>query len=328
MQVKLISILLFFVTAIALPALSVAADKLRLGYSSVSALHGNTWVAEDKKFFEKHGVEIENIYMQGDPMTLSALLAGDVSFVKVGGTAVVNAALKSSDAVMIASVINSGVQRLIVRPEIARPADLKGKKIGVTRLGSSSDIVLQILLKKWGMRGDDVQVFQVGSSPAMLAALSKGGIDGAVLTVPTFFVAEEMGYRLMADAAEMNIYYLHNVVATTRKFLQTRRDAALRFMKAYIEGTVFFKKNRQESLEVLKKKLKAQGGQKYLEKSYDLFAKDYDTVPYVSQEGIKTLLEYQASGRKLKESELGMFVDNSLVKEIEASGFIANLQNR
>jgi hypothetical protein len=99
-------------------------------------------------------------------------------------------------------------------------------------------------------------------------------------------------------------------------------------MKAYIEGNVYFKRNRQESLEVLRRKLKAQGGQKYLEKSYDLFAKFFDTVPYVSQEGIKTLLEYQAGGRKLKESELGMFVDNSLVKEIEASGFIQTLQNR
>ncbi len=328
MQAKLIAILFSLIAAITVPALSAAADKVRLGYSSVSALHGNTWVAEDKKFFEKQGIEIENIYMQGDPMTLSALLAGDVSFVKVGGTAVVNAALKGSDAVMIASVINSGVQRLIVRPEIARPGDLKGKKIGVTRLGSSSDIVLQILLKKWGLRSDDIQVFQVGSSPGMLAALNKGGIDGAVLTVPTFFVAEEMGYRLMADAAEMNIYYLHNVVAATRKFLQTRRDVALRFIKAYIEGNMFFKKNRQESLEVLRKKLSAQGGQKYLEKSYDLFAKDYDTVPYVSQEGIKTLLEYQAGGRKLKENELGLFVDNSLIKEIEASGFIQTLQSR
>jgi ABC-type nitrate/sulfonate/bicarbonate transport system substrate-binding protein len=328
MPAKLIASIFFVNVAIGLSWPSIAADRLRLGYSSVSALHGNTWIAEDKKFFEKHGVEIENIYMQGDPTTLSALLAGDVNFVKVGGTAVVNAALKSSDAVMIASVINSGVQRLIVRPEIAHPADLKGKKIGVTRLGSSSDIVLQILLKKWRMRSDDVQVFQVGSSPAMLAALSKGAIDGAVLTVPTFFVAEEMGYRLMADAAEMNIYYLHNVVATTRKFLHARRDAALRFMKAYIEGNIYFKKNRQESLEVLKRKLKAQGGQRYLEKSYDLFANFFDTVPYVSREGINTLLEYQAGGRKLKESELGLFVDNSLVKEIEASGFIQTLQSR
>lgn len=328
MRSTLISTIFLFVVTFYFSSVTFAADKLRLGYTSVSALHGNTWIAEEKKIFEKHGVEIESIYMQGDPMTLSALLAGNVSFVKVGGGAVVNAALQSSDAVMIASVINGGVQRLVVRPEIAKPADLKGKKIGVTRLGSISEIVLQILLRKWGMKNDDVQVFQVGSSPAMLAAMTRGGIDGAVLTVPTFFVAEEMGYRLMADAAEMNIYYLHNVVATTRKFLQTRRDAALRFMKAYIEGNVYFKRNRPESLDVLKKKLKAQAGQRYLERSYDLIARYIDTVPYVSQEGIKTLLEYQAGGRKLKDNELGLFVDNSLVREIEASGFINSLESR
>ncbi len=315
------------VCAIGFPIVQArAADKVRLGYTSVSALHGNTWVAEEKKIFDKHGIEVENIYLQGDPMTLSALIAGNVHFAKVGGAAVINAGLKGSDAVMVASVINSGVQRLVVRPDLTKPGDLKGKRIGITRFGSSSDLVLQLFLKRWGLKYEDVQVFQVGSSPAMLAALGKGGIDGAVLTVPSFFVAEEMGDRTLADAADMNIYYLHNVVATTRRFLQTHRDASLRFMKAYIEGNAYFKNNRQESLEVLKKKLRAQGGQKYLEKSYDLFSKYFDRAPYVSEEGVKTVLEFEWGGkRRVKEGDMAVFVDNSLVKEIDQSGFIDEL---
>jgi len=328
MRWKIVTIAVLFCAISYCPSASLAADKLRLGYTSVSALHGNTWVAEGKKIFDKHGIEVENIYMQGDPMTVSALIAGDVDFVKVGGGAVVNSVLKGADVIMVASVINSGVQRLIVRPELANPGDLRGKKIGITRFGSSSDIVLQFLLRQWGMKSNDVHVFQVGSSPAMLAALGKGAIDGAVLTIPSFFVAEEMGYRVLADAAEMNIYYLHNVVATTRKFLQARRDVALRFMKAYIEGNAYFKKNRQESLDVLKKKLRAQGGQKYLDKSYDVFSKYFDRIPYVSQEGVKTLLEFQGGGKKVKDADLGIFVDNSLVKEIETSGFINDLYSR
>jgi NitT/TauT family transport system substrate-binding protein len=325
MTSKLISMALVCWVIAVVSVASFGADKIRLGYTSISALHGNTWVAEEQRLFEKHGIDIENIYMQGDPMTLSALIAGDVDFVKVGGGVVVNAALKGPDTVMVASVINAVVQRLLVKAQLAQPSDLKGKRIGITRFGSSSDIVLRISLKKWGMKVGEVQVIQVGSSPAMLAALSKGGLDGAVMTVPTFFVAQEMGFRLMADAADLNIFYLHNVVATTRKVIHTRRDATIRFMKAYIEGNVAFKNKRQESLDVLRKKLRAQGGQKYLEKSYDLFAKNFDTLPYVSMEGIKTLLEFQAGGRKQKGNEAGPFVDHSLIREIEASGFISSL---
>jgi ABC-type nitrate/sulfonate/bicarbonate transport system substrate-binding protein len=90
----------------------------------------------------------------------------------------------------------------------------------------------------------------------MMAALEKGGIDAAVLTEPTFFFAEDQGYRVLADLADMDIYYLHSMIDTTRTFIRTHRDVALRFLRGYIEGIAFFKKNRQESIDVLAKKLR------------------------------------------------------------------------
>ena len=143
---------------------------------------------------------------------------------------------------------------MMARSDLKRPEDLSGKRVGVTRLGSASHLVLLMMLRTWNMSPNDVQTMQIGSSPAMMAALEKGGIDAAVLTEPTFFFAEDQGYRVLADLADMDIYYLHSMIDTTRAFVRTHGDLALRFMRGYIEGIAFFKKNRKESLEVSSQK--------------------------------------------------------------------------
>jgi ABC-type nitrate/sulfonate/bicarbonate transport system substrate-binding protein len=134
-------------------------------------------------------------------------------------------------------------------------------------------MVLLLMLRAWKMNPTDVQAIQVGSSPAMMAALEKGGIDAAVLTEPTFFVAEDLGYRVLADLADMDIHSLHGMIDTTRSFLRSNRDLATRFIKASVEGIAYFKKNRPESVEVMKKKLRTAAAQtKYLERSHALYA--------------------------------------------------------
>src|SRR3954468_18706212 len=175
-----------------------AQDKLRMGLSSVSGLHSAVWVAEEKGLFRKHGIDVEVIVTgQGGTAGISALLANDIQMVNSAGDVLVAAALRGGDTVMVASVVNKGLQRLITKPEIKTPADLKGKRVGVTRIGAVSHSVLLMMLQRWKMTVSDVQVMQLGSSPNMLAALDKGGLDAAVLTIPSMFVAEDRGYRVL-----------------------------------------------------------------------------------------------------------------------------------
>ena len=216
----------------------------------------------------------------------------------------------------------------MVRPEIKNPESIKGKKIGITTFGSSSHVVLMIMLRKWGISPDEAQVIQVGSSPAMLVSLEKGGIDGAVLTDPAFFVAEDKGYKTLADLANLDIYYLQSMVVTTRSYLRTRRDQASRFLKAYVEGIAYFKKNKNESLRILMKKMRTEPGREgYLERSYDLYASHYfDRIPYPSIPGIKTVLEFLAKENpKAKSADPNSFVDSSIVKALDDSGFVRAL---
>ena len=302
------------------------ADRLRIGLSSFTPINASLWIAEEKGLFKKYGIESEVVLIGGASAAgVSSLIAGDVQFLGGAGGAVISAGLNGADVVMIGSIVNKGVQRVMARSDLKRPEDLKGKRVGVTRLGSASHLVLQMMLRTWNMSPNDVQTMQIGSSPAMMAALEKGGIDAAVLTEPTFFFAEDQGYRVLADLADMDIYYLHSMIDTTRAFVRTHRDLALRFMRGYIEGIAFFKKNRKESLEVLAKKLRTAPSQtKYVERSYALYSSGYfENAPYPSLKGVTTVLDFLAKDNpRARSADPRSFIDASLVKELDDSGFI------
>lgn len=320
---------------VSIPTGSFALDRVRVGLSAVSATSGSLWVAEEKGIFKKHGIESEVIIIGGGAArVVSSLIAGDIPFATGGGDAVIRAALKGADVVSVASPLTKGLQRVMTRPDLKGPEDLRGKKIGITRFGSASHLALQLVLRRWGMRPEEVRILQVGSSPAMLASLDKGGIDAAVLTMPSFFVAEERGYRVLADLGDMDIYYLQNTLDTTRSYVRKYRDQALRFIKANVEGIAYFKKHKRESLEVLQKKLRIQSEQerelRYLESSYNLLAsKYYNEVPYPSTKAIESSLDFLAAeDPKARGVDPKSFMDESLIRELEASGFIRALYDR
>jgi len=327
-----LALAILFMGAVMLTGSVSAQEKMRMGLSSVSGLHSAVWVAEEKGLFRKNGLEVEVIVTgQGGTAGISALLANDIQMVNSAGDVLVAAALRGGDTVMVASVVNKGLQRLVSKPEIKTAADLKGKRVGVTRIGAVSHSVLLMMLQRWKMNVNDVQVLQLGSSPNMLASLDKGGVDAAVLTIPSMFVAEDRGYPVLLDMADTDIYYLHTMVATTRQYIKANRDKVLRFLRGYVEGIAFVKHNKKESLDVVRKKLRLGPEQeRNLERSLDLLiAKYYESVPYPSLRGVETVLGFiEKDNPKAKSADPKSFVDDSLLREIEQSGFIKKLYDR
>ena len=313
---------------------AIGQEKLRLGLSSIGATNGSIWAAEEKGLFRKHGVDVEVIFIGGGgARVVSSLLAGDINFSVGGGEGSIRSQMRGAETVIASSTLTKGLQRILAKPEIKTYQDLKGRKIGITQFGSAAHLVLALMLKKWNMRPDQVQTLQVGSSPALLASLDKGGIDAAVLTLPTFFLAEDKGYRVVGDPMTMDIYYLQNTLESTRSFLRKNRDQALKFMKGYIEGIAYFKKNKKESLDIMGRKLRIQSSQerdvRYLEMSYNLMTAAYSDVPYPSLRAVQSIVDKIAEeDPKVKEREVRSFVDDTLVKELEDSGFIKSLYGR
>ena len=314
-------------------SLARAQDKIRFGLSSVTAMNTANWVAEERGLFRKHGLDAEVIVTgQGGVPGLGALLAGDIQLLSGSGDLMIAATLRGGDAVILAGTVNKGLQRILTKPEIKAPGDLKGKRIGVTRIGAISHVVLLMMLPRWKMSANDVQVVQAGSSPNMLASLEKGGIDAAVMSIPTMFVAEDRGYRVLLDMADTDIYYLHSILGTTRTYMKSNRDKVLRFLKAITEGLAYVKQHRKESTDIVKKKLRISGAvqERNLERSIELLStKYYEQIPYTSQRGVETILGYlEKENPKAKTADPKSFYDDSLLREIETSGFVKALYQK
>ena len=156
----------------------VQAEPVRLAYSAISGAMAPLWVAHDYGYFRRQGLDVQLLYIGGGSVVTQALIGGDVQFVRLGANSVVQASLRGASLKMIGNTINTLVFSLMTRPENQTAKDLKGKKIGVTRLGGSTDFALDLALKQWGMRrGSDVAVIQTGGMPQLLGAITGGIVD-------------------------------------------------------------------------------------------------------------------------------------------------------
>jgi ABC-type nitrate/sulfonate/bicarbonate transport system substrate-binding protein len=215
---------------------SVEAVPLRIAYSSISGAMLPLWVAKDRKLFDKHGVDVELTYIRG--VAIEALLAGEVQFVRASPPSVVRSTIRGADLAIIANTINVAVFSLMTHSEIRRIEDLRGKKIGVSSLGDSPDLVLSLLLERWGLqRNKDLTVLGIrGGMPELLISVAKGFVDGGMISAPSNLRGIKMGLRELVDAADYGIPYVNSPLSTRRSFIKSNRDTVLRILRAYYEA--------------------------------------------------------------------------------------------
>ncbi|HEX9786870.1 MAG TPA: ABC transporter substrate-binding protein, partial [Candidatus Binatia bacterium] len=214
----------------------IHAAPVRIAYSSISGAMLPLWVAKDKKLFEKHGVDVEVTYIRG--VAIEALLAGEVQFVRASPPSVVRSTIRGGDLAIIANTVNVAVFSLMTKPEIRRPEDLKGKKVGVTNLGDSPDLVLSLLMERWGLqRNKDVTVLGIrGGMPELLVSVAKGFVDGGMISAPNNLRGMKLGLHELVDAADYGIPYINSPLSTRRSFIKSNRDTVLRVLRAYHES--------------------------------------------------------------------------------------------
>jgi NitT/TauT family transport system substrate-binding protein len=301
-----------------------AAERVRIAYSAISGAMGPLWVAHDLGLFSRQGLDVQLLYIGGGSVVTQALIGGDVQFVRLGASAVMQASLRGADLKMIGNTINSLVFSLMAKPEIKAPGDLKGKKIGVTRLGGSTDFALDLALKKWNLRrGHDVAVLQTGGMPQLLGAITAGSVDAGVISPPTNLTAAKMGLKELVDFGDLPIQYPNSPLATTQAYLDKNRDIALRVVRAYAEGIHRVKTDREATLKIFSKYTKVQDAE-ILAELYRIYGvKHLERIPYVKPEAVEEVLRSEVkTGAAAKAAD---FIDNSLVAELEREGLFRKL---
>jgi NitT/TauT family transport system substrate-binding protein len=241
----------------------------------------------------------------------------------------VQAALQGADTVLIAALINGFVFKIFAAPEIASPAQLKGKKLGVSRYGATSDFAVRLALKKWGLNPErDVSILQIGTSQDTVRAMQTKMLDAGVLTGTSSLIARKAGFRELGDLADLGLHYPTSAIGTTKSYLQKNEGLVKEFMLAYIEAIHDFKRNKEAALTVLKKYTR-NDDREVLEDSYNHTASKYLPLPIPTLDGIRTILtELSATVPAAKHADPEQFVSYKIAREIEASGFVKRLYEK
>ncbi|HEX9446191.1 MAG TPA: ABC transporter substrate-binding protein [Candidatus Binatia bacterium] len=310
------------VLAVFFRSASASAASIHVAYSAISGAMAALWVAEDGDYFRREGLETQLLYIGGGSLLIQSMLGGDVQFAYGPSVPVVNASLRGADLVLIANTGNSMVFSIMSRPEIKNPPDLKGKKIGVTRLGGSTDLALDFALERWGLqRGRDVTVLQTGGMPESLAGVSSGALEASVLSPPSNFRAKKSGLNELADVGQMGIVFPNTPLSTRRAYIRTNRETVIKFLRGFAQGLGRLRSDREFSLKVLSRYTRV-ADPEVLGELYQVYGVRHtgDPVSYVRPDGVERILK-TIEGREAREAKPGDFIDNTLLKEIEQSGF-------
>jgi NitT/TauT family transport system substrate-binding protein len=300
-----------------------ARDNLPIGYTAITGIKAGLWVAEEAGIFEKYSIQPHLILITSGSKMVQAMLGGDLPLAGAAGNAAVDAALAGADIVMIGALAKVPAFYIMALPEIKSIEDLRGKAVGVTRFGSSTDFTIRYLLRKHGLNPDrDVTMIQAGDLFAAAAMLKTKAIVAAPFSSPTNLRAQEAGARVLMNMGQAGIYFPHDA---RRSYINANEDLVRRFMKGYSEGVAKLFSDPDLSRRAIRRFTRATDP-KIVDAVYQ-YAVDYvEKIPYNTREGVVEVLN-QAAVRnpKAKEARPEAFYDDRFVKELESSGFYKQL---
>jgi NitT/TauT family transport system substrate-binding protein len=319
--------LLMFATADA-PAQSSAKDKrvaLNMVYNNLSVGSGPLWVAQNAGIFHKHGVDVTLSLARGS-LSVQAMLAGSFPVGIVSASGIVSSHLSGARLKIVAGVINTLLYTVIAAPEITSGAQLKGKRVGISRFGDSSELATRMAARELGLDPDrDIAMIQVGSGPDRFNALRAGAIQAAVVGPAEVVRGKKEGFNLLIDLTTKNVEYQGSVMAMTEDLI-SQEDTALRIIRAMAEGLHFFKTRRDDSVRIMSAYLKGadieamkQGWVAYAERIFP-------AKPYPSVKGMELVIrEVAAQNPAASKVTPERLFDLRFVERVDRSGFIDNL---
>ena len=303
-----------------------AADKLRISYSAVNATQAFLWVAQEKGFFAKHGLEGELLYINSGTMNIAALLGGSVQ-VAGGGPVSIEARLRGVKLLILGNPLPWLASNLITHPDIKTIPELAGKFAGISRFGSSTDQGFRYLFRKNGLNVDrDLKMLQMGGDSSRVAALKAGTIQYTFLGAAATDQARALGFRVMATSQQMAIPFPWTSVVVDEAWLAGHRDIAYRYLKCAIESIVYMKRNRTDAERIIGKYMKITDT-KLVATEFDFVSSLIPDYPAPTLDGIRLILENfgkeypEAPRRDPKE-----FVDGSIIDRLKQERFAENLK--
>jgi NitT/TauT family transport system substrate-binding protein len=286
---------------------------VRVAYSALSAGIGVLWLTHEQGIFRKYGLESNLVYMRSGTTAAQALLAGEIQFGHLSPAPMMAAWAQGADIAWVGTTIHQMVFTLITDATITKAADLKGKKLGITRIGSASDLALRTSLEHLGMGIKDVAVISMGGIPDILAGMKAGAVNGGILSPPTSTAARDLGYRPLIHIPELGKEFTFSGIAAKRTFVQAQPEIIRSFMAALTDGAKIYKEDSRAAVRVLRKYLRAED--RILEDGYKEYDAAISSPPYPNLKALEAVRDSLVdSTPQLKQIDLKKFIDERFVK--------------
>jgi len=286
---------------------------VRTAYSALSAGIGTLWLTHEDGHFRKHGLDSNLIYIRGGSTAVQALLAGEIHFGHLSPAPMLTAWVQGADFVWVGTTTHQMVFTLLADPSIAKGPDLKGKKIGITRIGSASDLAVRAALEQFGVNPKDVTMIALGGIPEILAAMRAGAVQAGILSPPTSTAARDLGYRPLLHIPDLGREFTFSGIAAKRSFVQSQPEVVRAYMASLTDGAKVYKEDGRAALRILRKYLRADD--RILEGGYKEYEAAISNPPYPGLKGLEavrdSLLE---TTPQLKNVDLRKFVDDRFVR--------------
>ena len=309
------------------PLSVLGADKL-IGIHSARVMSQSLpWVAEEAGLFKKYNLDFHLVFISSSSIVTAALLGGDAEMTLTGGIGNVRAYLQgSTDVVFVGGVKNVMTHSIVGGGNIKRPEDLRGKRVGVSRIGGNSHYFTNQALRRFNLEpGRDFTFIQTGGEPEALAALIGGGIDAAALTAPADTQGIALGYRYVVYGPDLKIPYSATAFVTKRSVIAKRPQVLSQFMRVMAEASKLMHTDREFIYKVLGKYLRLTD-RKILESAYNTESKALEPRLAIKLDSLQAILdEIAPTDARAKRARPQELVDSRYLDEMEKSGFFDQL---
>ena len=301
-------------------------QKLRVAYAAITAAFSIPWIAKEAGIFQRHGLDVELVYIASGSRAVQTLVGGSIDVAAIGGPAGVDARLAGADTIYIAIPVNRVLVFTVAEPHVQRIEELRGKIIGVTRVGTVTDFFTRIFLRQNGLVPDrDVMIRQMGGLPEIVAGLKAGQIQGGTFGFPAVLQARAAGARILVDYSTQGFRYPLSSIIVTEKLLRAKESAMRGFLEAHIEAVHRFKTDPNFGMSVIGKYTNT-SDRAMLEETQKVYAAAFERVPYPNVEDMKLgITQVAETNPRAKGADPKDFVDGRLLREIEASGFVKRI---
>jgi ABC-type nitrate/sulfonate/bicarbonate transport system substrate-binding protein len=285
------------------------------------------WEACDAGFFAREGLDDQIIFIPSATQLAQVLVAGDVDIASLGGGPVMAASLSGADLKVIGNNVNKLIFSIHAKSDVKSLEDLRGKRIAVSRFGSSADIAARTALRKFNMDPTkDVNLLQLGTMSNMFGALKSGAVEASVVSPPTQFLSEKMGFKEIVSITEMDLAYPNPSMAVRGDLIRTKPELIDRFMRAYVRGIHRARTDREGTIKTLGKYTTITDTA-ILNRAYDFYMTNVlERAPYINMQGMQNALDDVArtvpAARNAKPEQ---FVDLRFLERLEKSGLLKEL---